>query len=93
MFKIGEKVVYKTTGRFSNRICISPEENETVTICGFVTAPNGIAHAFIKEYPSDKNGNQQAIAIWNLHKLDHTFAEEVTARIEEEINQENLVGA
>lgn len=28
-----------------------------------------------------------------FRKLDHTFAEEVTARIEEEINQENLVGA
>ncbi len=30
MFRIGEKVVYKTTGRFSNRICISPEENEAI---------------------------------------------------------------
>lgn len=28
-----------------------------------------------------------------FRKLDHTFAEEVTARIEEEINQENLVEA
>lgn len=27
-----------------------------------------------------------------FRKLDHTFAEELTARIEEEINQENLVG-
>ena len=29
----------------------------------------------------------------SFRKLDHTFAEEVTARIEEEINQENLAGA
>jgi len=28
-----------------------------------------------------------------FRKLDHTFAEEVTARIEEEINQENLIEA
>jgi len=90
MFKIGEKVVFKSLGMKLNPIGIHPKEGETVTIKGFVTAPNGAPYAFINEYPFDINGNEQAVYTKLLHKLDHTFAEELTARIEEEINQEEL---
>jgi len=55
--------------------------------------PHFLVSAKVCESSSAKDGLNQYFHVDCLRKLDHTFAEEVTARIEEEINQENLVGA
>jgi hypothetical protein len=91
MFRIGEKVVY--VGKIAKAVVNQPKQNEIVTIQDFDTCPSGVVHAVIKGYLTAKDGLPQVFKLIHFRKLDHTFAEEVTARIEEEINQENLVGA
>jgi hypothetical protein len=98
MFDIGEKVVY-IGGYINNSVIKEPEINEIVTIDGFVPSPNGVIHAFIKEFPFDIYGNQQAIELINLKKIDYNFAEAILQQISNEVrlenlkNQENLVNA
>ncbi|MFZ1389445.1 MAG: hypothetical protein WAS34_18835 [Thiolinea sp.] len=92
MFKIGEKVAYVGYPDTPSQM-IEPQIRETVTIELFKNSPHdGCLHVRIKEYQFDKNSYNQYFYIGAIRKLDHTFAEEITAKIEEEINQENLVG-
>jgi len=88
MFSVGEKVVYVGTCNDQD-VCI-PERYEIVTIESFCKDRYGNAAADIKEYLYAKDGCPQAFLLDTLRKLDHTFAEELTARIEEEINQDQL---
>jgi hypothetical protein len=89
MFKIGEKVVYTGSTNPNPRVEY-PKLNEIVTINGYCTEHKG--NLDIAEYlVSSINGERQSFQPYMFRKLDHTFAEEVTARIEEEINQEQLV--
>jgi hypothetical protein len=92
MFKIGEKVVY-VRGYCVNMSMIQPNHNDIVHISSCEEDFKGVPHFGILEYPKAKDGLNQYFHVDCLRKLDHTFAEEVTARIEEEINQENLVEA
>ena len=91
MFKIGEKVVcvkIDAVCKLSGRINPHPQLHEICKIREIYENILGITAVSFNEY-----GEHLVYELDNFRKLDHTFAEEVTARIEEEINQENLVGA
>jgi len=93
MFKIGETVVCAIP--FEGLVLIGgiwrpkdkslqPQLNEMYTIVGF----DSDGWLILAEFKWENSYNPS-----KFRKLDHTFAEEVTARIEEEINQENLIEA
>ena len=91
MFKIGETVVcvnnkpiYKNNPY--NDSLTKLEEKETYTI-EKVDFDSVVLKEVKSSHPSGGYNGKR------FRKLDHTFAEEVTARIEEEINQENLIEA
>ena len=91
MFKIGEKVVcVNNKPIYKNHPCNDSltklEEKEIYTIEKIYF--DGVVLKEVKSSHFSGGYNKS-----RFRKLDHTFAEEVTARIEEEINQENLVEA
>ena len=89
MFKIGEKVVCVNDDQFNSNPVGLLKKGEIYTIESVIELWGSIC-VYLKEIKAPNTGHYNIV---RFRKLDHTFAEEVTARIEEEINQENLVEA
>jgi len=86
MFKIGEKVVCVNDSVLPNGNPVGDlKKREIYTV--IEVCFGGVA---LKEVQPPMTDFYSSV---RFRKLDHTFAEEVTARIEEEINQENLIEA
>ena len=96
MFKIGEKVVCAIP--FEGLVLINGQwvsTGELLPVLNEIYTVNFVHHHKVMGVGIglEEFSKNMVFPASHFRKLDHTFAEEVTARIEEEINQENLVGA
>ena len=92
MFKIGEKVVFIGNGRKPKFEGFrDPQKNDIVTIHAVCDVnPNCYD---ISEYLIDNNGIPQSFRYDNFRKLDHSFAENILAKIKEEVFNDEVAHA
>lgn len=88
MFKVGQKVVFKSGALDFHKEVHKPQENEIVTIDRF---HNHSGLWVLSEYKYDTGACLQGFSHRCLFPIDFNFGEVVAEHIEEQINQEQLV--